>query len=123
LSGLGFNTSVARENRSRGYDGIVDARGNLGYHVTDQTVGNVLRRRGIVSQRNTHPDHRSDFTNTAKRLTVQYLSKRARTWQQRLIAENLHAAEKLFQRDNQRRPVDGGHNGSVAISRMIWFDA
>jgi putative transposase len=38
---------TARENRSCGYDRIVGALANLGYEVSDQTVGNVLRRHGI----------------------------------------------------------------------------
>jgi hypothetical protein len=38
---------VAEENRSRGYDRIVGALANLGHEVSDQTVGNVLRRHGI----------------------------------------------------------------------------
>jgi putative transposase len=38
---------MARENRSWGYDRIVGALANLGYHVSDQTIGNVLRRHGI----------------------------------------------------------------------------
>jgi putative transposase len=38
---------MAKENRSWGYDRIVGALANLGYHVADQTVGNVLRRHGI----------------------------------------------------------------------------
>src|SRR5215467_881558 len=38
---------MARENRSWGYDRIVGALANLGYDVSDQTVGNVLRRRDI----------------------------------------------------------------------------
>ena len=39
---------MARENRSWGYDRIVGARANLGHRVSDQTVGNVLRRHGIA---------------------------------------------------------------------------
>ena len=35
---------MAEENRSWGYDRIVGALANLGYHVSDQTVGNVLQR-------------------------------------------------------------------------------
>ena len=35
---------MAEENRSWGYDRIVGALANLGYEVSDQTVGNVLRR-------------------------------------------------------------------------------
>lgn len=38
---------MARENSGWGYDRIVGALANLGHHVPDQTVGNVLRRRGI----------------------------------------------------------------------------
>jgi putative transposase len=43
----GLIVRMARENRSWGYDRIVGALANLGYHVSDQTVGNVLRRHGI----------------------------------------------------------------------------
>jgi len=38
---------MARENRSWGYDRIVGALANLGYRISDQTVGNVLKRHGI----------------------------------------------------------------------------
>ena len=38
---------MARENRSWGYDRIAGALANLGHKVSDQTVGNVLRRHGI----------------------------------------------------------------------------
>jgi transposase len=38
---------MARENRSWGYDRIVGALYNLGYTVSDQTVGNILQRQGI----------------------------------------------------------------------------
>jgi putative transposase len=38
---------MARENRSWGYDRIVGALANLGHNVSDQTIGNVLRRHGI----------------------------------------------------------------------------
>ncbi|GEP61959.1 helix-turn-helix domain-containing protein [Reyranella soli] len=38
---------LASENRSWGYDRIAGARANLGYDVSDQTVGNVLRRHGL----------------------------------------------------------------------------
>src|SRR5215510_1163184 len=37
----------ARENSGWGYDRIVGALANLGHRVSDQTVGNVLRRYGI----------------------------------------------------------------------------
>jgi putative transposase len=38
---------MARENPSWGYDRIAGAFANLGHKVSDQTVGNVLRRHGI----------------------------------------------------------------------------
>src|SRR5919199_2983357 len=38
---------MARENRSWGYDRIVGAVKNLGYAISDQTVGNILKRHGI----------------------------------------------------------------------------
>jgi transposase InsO family protein len=38
---------LARENRSWGYDRMVGALAHLGYTVSDQTVGNILKRHGI----------------------------------------------------------------------------
>ena len=38
---------MAKENRSWGYDRIVGALAELGYDISDQTVGNILKRRGI----------------------------------------------------------------------------
>jgi putative transposase len=38
---------MASENRDWGYDRIAGAMANLGYVISDQTVGNVLRRNGL----------------------------------------------------------------------------
>src|SRR5215471_7682470 len=38
---------LARENSGWGYDRIVGALVNLGHQLSDQTVGNILRRHGI----------------------------------------------------------------------------
>jgi len=38
---------MAKENTGWGYDRIVGALANLGHAVSDQTVGNILRRHGI----------------------------------------------------------------------------
>ena len=38
---------MAQENRAWGSDRIVGALANLGYTITDQTVGNILKRHGI----------------------------------------------------------------------------
>jgi putative transposase len=39
---------LAQENRSWGYDRIVGALANLGYTISDQTVGNILKRHSIA---------------------------------------------------------------------------
>jgi hypothetical protein len=39
---------MARENRDWGYDRIVGAVSNLGHRLSDETVGNILRRQGIA---------------------------------------------------------------------------
>lgn len=39
---------MAQENRSWGYDRIVGALANLGYRVSDNTVGNILKRNGLA---------------------------------------------------------------------------
>jgi hypothetical protein len=38
---------IAQENHSWGYHRIVGALANLGYIISDQTVGNILKRHGI----------------------------------------------------------------------------
>ena len=38
---------MAKENSDWGYDRIVGALANLGYTLSDQTVGNILKRHGI----------------------------------------------------------------------------
>jgi len=38
---------MAKENPSWGYDRIVGALANLGYRLSDQTVGKLLRRHGL----------------------------------------------------------------------------
>ena len=38
---------LAQGNRSWGYDRIVGALANLGYTISDQTVGNILKRHGL----------------------------------------------------------------------------
>jgi hypothetical protein len=39
---------IARENIGWGYDRIVGALANLGHRLSDQTVGNILRRHGMA---------------------------------------------------------------------------
>ena len=38
---------MAKENSDWGYDRIVGAMANLGYRLSDQTVGNILQRHGV----------------------------------------------------------------------------
>ena len=39
---------MAKENSDWGYDRIVGAMANIGYRLSDQTVGNILHRNGIT---------------------------------------------------------------------------
>jgi hypothetical protein len=39
---------MAQENRSWGYDRIVGALANLGYKMSDNTLGNILKRNGLA---------------------------------------------------------------------------
>jgi putative transposase len=43
----GLVIRMAQENRSWGYDRIAGALAHLGYTISDQTVGNILKRQGI----------------------------------------------------------------------------
>ena len=38
---------MAKENRGWGYDRIAGALAELGYDISDQSVGNILKRRGL----------------------------------------------------------------------------
>ncbi len=40
---------MAQENRSWGDERIVGALAHLGDQISDQTVGNILKRKGILS--------------------------------------------------------------------------
>ena len=49
---------MAKENRGWGYDRIAGALAELGYEISDQTVGNILKRRGLP----TAPDRKKTTT-------------------------------------------------------------
>jgi putative transposase len=49
---------MAKENRGWGYDRIAGALAELGYDISDQTVGNILKRRGLP----TAPDRKKTTT-------------------------------------------------------------
>jgi hypothetical protein len=50
---------MASENRDWGYDRIVGALANLGYVISDQTVGNILHRHALAIISRWHVDIRS----------------------------------------------------------------
>ena len=53
---------MAEENGSWGYDRIAGALANLGHQFSDQTVGNVLRRRGVpIAPKRTQTTTWKDF--------------------------------------------------------------
>jgi len=39
---------MAKENRSWGYDRLGGALADLGYDISDQTIGNILKRQGVL---------------------------------------------------------------------------
>src|SRR5215470_16450556 len=45
---------MAKENRGWGYDRLAGALAHLGYQISDQTVGNILKRRGIPTAPERH---------------------------------------------------------------------
>jgi len=49
---------MAKENRGWGYDRLAGALAHLGYEISDQTVGNILKRRGLP----TAPERRKTTT-------------------------------------------------------------
>ena len=49
---------MAKENSDWGYDRIVGAMANLGYRLSDQTVGNILQRHGIPLHRSASAQQR-----------------------------------------------------------------
>jgi hypothetical protein len=90
----------ARENPSWGYDRIVGALANVGHQVSDQTVGNILKRHGLgpapERKRNTSwaafiRRHKTDFFTTEvwtpTGLTISPLhhhQRHALSWQRKL---------------------------------------
>ena len=48
---------MAQENRSWGYDRIVGALTNLGYTISAQTVGNILKRHGLPAGARAQENH------------------------------------------------------------------
>ena len=59
---------MAKENPGWGYDRIVGALANLGHVVSDQTVGNVLRRHGLA------PAHRRSQNTTWKDFIASHMA-------------------------------------------------
>ena len=56
---------MAKENPSWGYDRIVGAMANLGHKLSDQTVGNILRRHDIPpAPKRKHTTRWKDFIRT-----------------------------------------------------------
>jgi putative transposase len=71
---------MAEENKSWGYDRIVGALANLGHEVSDQTVGNVLRRHGVppAPQRNHFASREVEIAGITAHPTEQWMKQMAR---------------------------------------------
>jgi hypothetical protein len=95
----------ARENRSWGYDRIVDALANLGHHVSDQTVGNILRRHDIA------PAPKRSRTTTWKEFIqtcLEYLPVRAFYCRGAYFASSGDLLRTVLHRSGSRRVRLGG---------------
>jgi len=97
---------MARENRSWGYDRIVGALANLGYRISDQTVGNILKRHGIP------PVHERKTTMTWKEfirihmdvlVATDFFTSEVGTWFKLVIASLLF----IIHVGRRTRPVAG----------------
>ena len=74
---------MARENSGWGYDRIAGALANLGHHVSDQTVGNILRRFGIApAPKRRHQMSWADFirSHMAVLAGIDFFSAEVLTW-------------------------------------------
>jgi hypothetical protein len=49
-----LTVKFARENPTWGYDRISGALSNIGYHICDSTIGNILKAHGIEPAPNQH---------------------------------------------------------------------
>jgi putative transposase len=65
---------MAQENRSWGYDRIAGAMAHLGYDISDQTVGNILKRRGLL------PAPERQKTTTWKEFIRIFLRRKCGRW-------------------------------------------
>jgi putative transposase len=62
---------MAKENPSWGYDRIVGALANLGHRLSDQTVGNILRRHGLSpAPKRSHAVSWKDFIRSHRDVLV-----------------------------------------------------
>jgi hypothetical protein len=74
---------MARENSGWGYDRIAGALANLGHHVSDQTVGNILRRYCITpAPKRRHQMSWADFIHShmAVLAAIDFFTAEVLTW-------------------------------------------
>jgi len=73
----GLVVQMAKENPTWGYDRIVGALANLGRRLSDQTVGNILRRHGIPpAPKRKHTTSWRDFIRAHMDVLVERISLR-----------------------------------------------
>jgi len=111
---------MAQENPSWGYDRIVGALANLGHSVSDQTVGNVLKRHGIAPA----PERKN---TTRWRDFIRAHNERVRRRVHGGEAQGKHiccaegASSKTALLINDERPRESGLGGkSFSLSGPFW---
>jgi putative transposase len=125
---------MARENTGWGYDRIVGALTNLGHRLSDQTVGNILRRNGIApapkrSQTTSWKDFitaHKDVLAGADFFTVEVLSWRGLVTYYVLFFLHLESRRVSVAGSPDIRIKNGWNRSPVARLRTpgdIWMDA
>src|SRR5262249_25796736 len=61
---------MAQENSTWGYDRIVGALANLGHRISDQTIGNILKRHGIVPTQSVAKAHCDERCSSSSSIII-----------------------------------------------------
>ena len=104
---------MAQENRSWGYDRIVGALANLGYTISDQTVGNILKRHGLP------PAPERKTTTTWK----EFIRTHMESWCHRLLTARSGRAGTVFfiHLDRKVMPGDAASQHWMAMApTSLW---
>ena len=114
---------MARENPGWGYDRIAGALSNVGHKLSDQTVGNILRRNGIppALKRQTNSTWKQFIaTHMAVLAGVDFFTVEVLTWRglaTHYVLFFLHLGKSASKPCRDYKPSDGGLDGADCPER------